>query len=327
VRRCVARYLPVTLGAVGVLGALAGCGKAAPGSGAPPPATHPEAAVTGADTGPLACEPVDFAISSPVPEASGSAWMTIDGKLAMVVVSDSGNDGAYAILDPDTGETREQGKLPLGNGGKGSDDIEGLDARGDMLYGLSSPGWMRVWRRVPGGFELVDGPYPIGEVTLPPKGGMGDKPPEGDGMVCPGTSTNCGRNYEGLCLAHQPAAGCVGFAAAKADGHVYCLTEDNGRFVAHHERAIAITQPGFMADCTFSDTNALWVGNNMIGLLHVYRVDGWQDPAHAKVVDVAQIGLGFPEVISVRGDMIYRFSDTGGSPSLLAKFRCKPIAR
>ena len=50
-------------------------------------------------------------------------------------------------------------------------------------------------------------------------------------MVCGATATNCGRNYEGLCLAPAGAGGaCVGFAASKADGHLYCVTTaDDGR--------------------------------------------------------------------------------------------------
>jgi hypothetical protein len=45
------------------------------------------------------------------------------------------------------------------------------------------------------------------------------------------------------------------------------------------------------------------------------------------VVPVAQLGSGFPEVIAAHGDVVYRMSDTGGSPSMMAKFRCTPGAR
>ena len=63
-------------------------------------------------------------------------------------------------------------------------------------------------------------------------------------------------------------------------------------------------------------------GNNFFDRSEVYRIDGWQDPARAKVVEIGALGVGFPEVIAVRGDIVYRMSDTGGSPSLMSKFRC-----
>ena len=285
-----------------------------------------DAAAGSVGSGAWNCEQLPFAESTPVPEASGAAWMTIGGKQALVVVGDSGNDGAFGVIDPDTGATLDQGKLPLGNGA--SDDLEGVDARGDRLYGLTSAGWMRVWRRNGSGFELVDGPYPIGDVD-PNLRGNGNKPPNGDGMVCSGERGNCGRNYEGLCLAPRGInpLPCVGFAAAKADGHLYCLTETDGHFRVHRDRAIAIAPPGMVADCAFDDHNALWVGSNIFDLGSIYNVDPWIDPAKTRVARIGPVGIGNSEVIAVRGDVIYRMSDTNGSPSLMAKFRCSPPAR
>lgn len=267
------------------------------------------------------CVSLPFADSSPVPEASGAGWMTIDGKLALVVISDSGNDGAYAIVDPDTGETREQGKLPLGDAGE---DLEGIAVRGDKAYVINSAGWMRVYARTAGGFELVEQPYPIGEVTLSNHGGVGDTAPRGTGMVCGAKSTNCGRNYEGLCLgdpAHVKGP-CVGFVASKADGHVYCLEEKDGKLLGIYEKRIRITKPGAIGDCAFSDDGSLYVGSNLFDMSMVYRVDGWADPATARVERIGPLGVGFPETIAARGDVIYRMSDTGGAPSLMSKFRC-----
>jgi outer membrane protein assembly factor BamB len=291
--------------------ALSACGKRAqedkPES-TPEPVVAPQprqgsAEIASASAG--RCSPLPFAETSPVPEASGAAWLTIDGTLSLVVISDSGQDGAYAILDPDTGETREQGKLPLGAAGA---DIEGFAGRGDRIYGLTSSGWLRAWERKDQGFALVLGPNPIG----------------GSGMVCGAKKTNCGRNYEGLCLvdpAHAKGP-CVGFVAAKADGKLYCLVDQNGTYVAKHELSIPVAKPGAIADCAFADDGTLWVGSNLFDLAQVYRVEGWDAPKTAKVTPFAQLGIGFPEVIAVRGDVVYRMSDTGGSPSLLAKFRC-----
>lgn len=313
----------------------AACGKASgPAAGAPaepvPPAGSGSAQAAIAPgsasaarpgTAPPACEPLPFAESTPVPEASGAAWLTIDGKLELVVVGDSGNSGAYGIVDPETGETIETGTLPLST--EASDDIEGVSARGDQVLGVTSSGWMRVWQRKGKGFELVGKPYPLGPVDLPDTKNN-DRAPEGDGMVCKGTVVNCGRNYEGLCIAPVPRPGaCIGFAASKADGHLYCLTDEAGKLVVHHDRAIAITRPGALADCAFGGDDTLWVGSNMFDLGNVYRVAHWEDPAKAEVERVAPLAIGFPELIAVRGDMVYRMSDMGGSPSLMVKYRCR----
>src|SRR4029079_13658132 len=104
------------------------------------------------------CEALPFTLTTPVPEASGAAWLELDGKPALLVVSDSGSKASCAIVDPETGATIETGALPLSS--EASDDIEGLAARGGEIYGLTSSGWVRVWRR-PGklvGLVLVVSP-------------------------------------------------------------------------------------------------------------------------------------------------------------------------
>ena len=285
------------------------------------------------------CAPLPFAASTPVPEASAAAWLaiaspgsagarstpegsaeSIDGKPALLVVADSGNAGAYGLVDPETGATTETGKLPLSD--EVSDDLEGLSARGDRIYGLTSSGWILVWQRRGAGFVLVGAPYPLGPVDLPDTKNN-DRAPKGDGMVCGAHGVNCGRNYEGLCLAAAPRSpDCIGFAASRADGHVYCLSEQAGRLVVHHDRAIAVARAGTLADCTFGDDGALWAGSNLFGLGRVYRVAAWDDPAHAQVELVAPLLVGNPEVLAVRGDVVYRMSDMDGAPSPMAKFRC-----
>ena len=276
-----------------------------------------------------------------MPEASGAAWLELDGKPVLLVVSDSGNHGAYGIVDPETGATTETGALPLSS--EASDDIEGLAARGGEIYGLTSSGWIRVWRRHGKAFELVGKPYPLGPVDLPDTKNN-DRPPKGDGMVCAGPAINCGRNYEGLCLAPEPKPkpskppkppgpstpsassgdACVGFAASKADGHLYCLTDEAGRLVVHHDRSIRVARPGVVADCAFGDDGTLWVGNNLFDLGNVYRVAHWDDTPHATVARVGALAVGFPEGIAARGNVVYRLSDMGQAPSLMARFRCPP---
>jgi len=288
---------------------------------------------------PATCQQLPFAESTPVPEASGAAWLTVDGKPALLVIGDSGTHGAYGLIDPDTGATLETGNLPMST--EAGDDLEGLAARGDKIYGLISSGWVRTWRRQGKGFVLVDKPYPLGQVdgrgTPPagsaPEGGRGSidlsdrktkkHAPTGDGMVCGADVVNCGRNYEGLCLAPATVTtGCIGFAAAKADGHLYCLTDEAGKLVVHHDRAIEVTREGALADCAFSEDGTLWAGSNMFDLGRVYRVAHWDDPAQAQVEPVGSLGVGFPETLAVRGDVVYRMSDMGGAPSLMARYRC-----
>ena len=276
------------------------------------------------------CEALPFALTSPVPEASGAAWLELDGKPALLVVSDSGNRGAYGIIDAETGATLELGALPLST--EASDDIEGVAARGSEIYGLTSSGWIRVWRRRGKAFELVGKPYPLGPVDgterSPGRHAGGAVGPEkgSEGMVCPGPGINCGRNYEGLCLAPRPPKdakdACVGFAASKADGHLYCLTDEAGKLVVHRDRSIAVTRPGVLADCAFGEDGTLWIGNNLFDLGNVYRVAHWDDPSHASLTRVGALAVGFPEGIAARGDVVYRFSDMGRAPSLMARFRC-----
>lgn len=285
--------------------AVLACKDASPPAKEAPPAPRAPADAAIAEDG-RQCPPQPFAESTPLPEASGAAWLEIDGKLALVVVADSGHDGAYALIDPDTGETREQGKLPLG---KLDDDLEGLASRDGRLYGLTSTGLLRVWRRNGAAFDLVDGPYAIGTAA--------------DGTACPGAVHRCRIDYEGLALAPNPRGPCAGFACSRGDGHLYCLVEKDGRFSVDPARRIRVTRPGVLADCAFSDTGTLWVGNNTFGLNEIFRIDGWAEPETAKVVSTNAFGIGFPEVIAARGDVMYRMSDTGGSPSLMAKYRCR----
>lgn len=260
------------------------------------------------------CVQVPFAESSTVPEASGAAWLS-DGNL--LVVSDSGNHGAYVVLDPETGNEVGSGNLPIGDG---KDDIEGLAVRGDQLIGVSSSGWIRVWKRGAAGWDLVDGPYPLGSVDLPDK----KKARPGDpGMVCSERTTNCGRDYEGICLPLVPSGPCVGFVASKTDGRLYCLHDKDGELQVDRTISIPIAKAGAIADCAFSDRGELFVGSNLFDAANVYRVSNWQQPGRAVVEKLGSLGIGFPETIAVRGEMIYRLSDTGGAPSLMTKHRCK----
>ena len=260
-----------------------------------------------APAAPSRCTPLPFLPTTPVPEASAAAWLDVAGKPALLVVGDSGNHGAYGLVDPETGATFEQGKLPLG---ETSDDLEGLSAHDGVIYGLVSSGWVYAWKRTDGSFALVDGPYLMA--------------PEDSDMVCRKPHKhNCARNYEGLCLApHAGSNGCDGYAASKADGKLYCVTFDAGhRLVVHEQDAIEVDAHDRLADCTYDEAGTLWAADNLLGLAQVFRIEG----GRAEPFDT--FGPGFPEVIAVRGDVFYRMSDLGGAPSLMAKFRCSAVTK
>lgn len=294
-------------------GATSGAGSAAAAGSAGSAAAAP------AEPG-WHCVPLPFAPSTPVPEASGAAWITVGDRPMLLVIGDSGNAGAYGLVDPDTGATVETGKLPLSD--DVGDDLEGLAARGDRIYGVTSSGWIEVWQRQGRGFARLGAPYPLGRADLSDR--KHRPPAAGDGMACSsGRATNCGRDYEGLCLAPAPRTpDCIGVVASKADGRAYCLSEDDGKLVAHHDRSIAVTGPRALADCALGDDGALWLGSNLFDLGRVYRVTAWDDPPHARVEAVGALAIGFPETLAVRGDVVYRMSDMGGSPSAMARWRC-----
>jgi hypothetical protein len=297
--------------AVGVLAAAA-CGKGAPAR----PAAGDDAARAPADGAAAAapCELLPFAASIDVPEASGAVLFADRGAARLLVIADSGNDGAYAIVDAETGELVEDGLLPLGEGA--SADLEGLAVRDGLFHAITSSGWMRTWRRTADGFALVDGPYPVAD-------------PERGELACEGAMINCGRNYEGLCLATGEVAAdeCVGLAAAKADGRLYCVVADRGRFAVTTD-AIDVSVAESLTGCDVAPDGTVWAGTNLFGRMLVYQVAGWRRPETARVVEVASLGPGFPEaIVAGPGGVIYRFSDTAGRPSLVAKFRCATPGR
>lgn len=262
------------------------------------------------------CERLPFAESAPIAEASGAHYLRAAGGEAaqIVLVGDSGTGGELVRLDADRGSVLERTKLPLD--GAASDDLEGLSAIGDVLYGITSSGFVRHWRRTDGGYELSREAYPIGDA--------------GAGEVCEeGGHTNCGRNYEGLCLRldAEPGEGaCAGFAASKADGALYCLAlAGDGTLALAGDKRIDVLHRKSLTGCHFApDRDLLWGGANTIGANAVLQVRGADDPDTAEVEAVGSLGAGFPEALAIGPDgIVYRFSDTSGRPSLMNKYRCQ----
>lgn len=284
-------------------------GVAGSGSGAGP--------ASGSDAGPgssLACRPVAFEKSIDVPEASGAAWVGASFGLPahVVVVGDSGTRGAFAIIDADTGAGLAKGRLPLDRAA--SDDLEGLGRIGDTYYALTSGGHMRHFRRTGATrFELAAPAYPLTGATC-------DSPQR----------TNCGRDFEGLCLADPPPqTGCAGFAASRRDGDLVCLVRGSGgRLRPDLAKLIHVAPRRALAGCDIAppgDGQTLYAVTNFFGGNALYRVRTWADPARATVEQMSSVGIGFIEsVAAAPGGTIYRFSDTGTPTSAMAKYSCPP---
>jgi hypothetical protein len=296
-----------------VLAAAAACG----GRKEPAPKVAKDATAVAppvADGGDVVCEKLAWIETIAIPEASGSGLLDVDGAPGLIVVGDSGNKGGYVIVDPETGAERERGKLPLGT--SKSDDVEGLAVRDGALVGLTSSGFVLAWVRTSKAFALADGPYPLADAST--------------GLACDEREVNCGKNYEGICLRSGavPDGECVGLAASKADGALYCLVADGAR-VAATARSIAVTQPGTLTGCDIAADGSVWAGSNLFDASRVFRVTGWTAPETAKVVEIGSLAVGFPESIANgAGGTVYRFSDVpDGGPSLVGKFRCSDAGR
>lgn len=292
-----------------------------------PPAQAAAPAQASAPATRVSCMRQEFASPLPLAEASGATYLPDPETPVLLVVGDSGTRGAFIELDLATGKVLATGRLPLGRGV--SDDLEGLTIIGETIYGLTSAGWMRHWRRHrkrsgDARYELVAGPYPVAEPGA-----------DDTGLVCASArDVNCGRNYEGLCLrdAPDPAATCAGFAVSKADGKLYCLTlEPDGRVRARAEDPIAVGPPETLTGCDFvpgaaagSAEDLVWVGSNAFGFNRVYTVAGWQTPASARATLLGMLGSGFGEALALApGGAVYRFSDTANARSLADRYHCE----
>jgi hypothetical protein len=253
-----------------------------------------------------------FAATIPLPEASGAVHVpeASDAPAHLLVISDSGNRGAYVELDPDTGEVLARGALPLDDGA--SDDLEGLALAGGVYYAITSSGWMRHYRREADGYRL--------EVEAYPLAAPGGDPP----LVCAtGTRINCARNYEGLCLGGGDGA-CAGFALSKTDGALHCLVRDGERLRIDPGPRLEVALGEVLSGCSFAPDGSLWVGANLFGARAVYRITNHADPGSARVEEIGSLGPGSPEALATGPDgALWRFSDTNSSPSLVERYNCR----
>lgn len=308
------------------------------------PPTLPDAPAGGLDSALPRCQSEPFVGSIAVPEASGAAVVALGTSQALVVVSDSGNQGAYAAVDVNSGALLHTGKLPLG---PTSDDVEGLSVLDGDLWGVTSAGWLYRWRALStgDGFRLVQAPTAMGAVdeAIPADGGLGDTPPRPEwGLVCNAQGVNCGRNYEGLCLdpaaqavtshsvggaGRRASADCVGLVVAKAEAALYCVVRDGAGLAIDGARKFALSFPGALADCAIDANGRAWVGSNSYRFGEVYVVSGWQQlPATPSVTTLDDVSTtGFAEVLAHGpARIVYRMADNGRpGPSEVAAFRCE----
>jgi hypothetical protein len=287
--------------------------KAAPGAAAtaaPGPAEASGAA--GASGAAAACRAAAFAAELALPEASGSVWVEASFGLPahVVVVSDSGHHGAFAVVDGASGAVLASGRLPID--GSVSDDLEGFARSAGLYYALTSGGRIQTFRRKgAAAFERTGPAYALDGVSC-------DSPRRG----------NCGYDFEGLCLADPiPATGCAGFAASRRDGDLLCLVRGpDGRLAPDRSQVIRVALPMSLSDCHIAaDGQALYAVTNALGGNALLRVAGWRRPAEARVTPVQGHATGFIESVAAGpGGAIYRFSDSGGPVSAMFLDSCPP---
>lgn len=297
---------------LGVVLAWSGCGSKDETAKVRPTRVTDAAPIV-ADAGPRCVPDTRFAASLPIAEASGAVYVAGPSP-TILVVGDSNTRGQLIEIDAERGKVLWSGRLPLDT--NASDDLEGLAMRGGTLYAITSSGFMRHWQRTEAGFRQTATAYPLAARGAPPH------------LVCKsGHGINCERNYEGFCLLDRPVAagGCVGFAASKKDGHLYCVVERGKRLAIDGRRTIRVARPGAVTGCHFSpEGDRLWVGTNFFGGSQVYEIRGFATPKKAAVEAVAALGSGFPEAIAIGPKrVVYRFSDTSIAPSMADKFRCR----
>ena len=276
-----------------------------------PPAQ--DAAVDAAPKPPFACTS-DGAFPGvlPVPEASSAAEVELKpGVRELLIVSDSGRSGAALLIALPSGAQRSI-TLPLDAGA--NDDIEGIAWRSGKLYALTSSGAVR--RFTPdgaGGLTRDQDAYPLGAVPY----------------ACADlAAVNCGKNYEGLCLrAPGSTHPCVGYAASKAEGKLYCLTlASNGQLVASTTvPPLSLGLPADqLSDCAFGAAtgpaaDVLAVTTNVFGFSKTYRVD--QATGGLTKLPIASL-LNVEAVAIDRDGALYVFDDNSSTTSTSSKATC-----
>ena len=247
-----------------------------------------------------------------VPEASSAAEVVLrPGARELLVVSDSGNDGAALAWSIPKGPARAL-RLPLD--AAASDDIEGIAWANERLYTLTSSGAVR--RFAPdsrGGLARDQDAYAVGAAPY----------------ICPRlTDSNCGKNYEGLCL-RKPGTSkpCAGYAASKAESALYCLVFHGERLAIDPDRPPLRVplSPNTVSDCAFGAAGGpgeetLLVATNIFNLSKVYALDEETSTLHR--VD-APMTPNTEGVAVDRDGALYVLGDTNTKVSTGRRETCK----
>lgn len=264
---------------------------------------------------PPVCEPDGtFPTTLPIAEASAAAEVAVtDGKRELFVIGDSGHNGQGLFVDLTSRATRAF-RLPLDTGA--NDDLEGIAWYKGALYTLTSSGAVR--RFVPdgtGGFRRDQDAYRLG----PTPASCADL-----------QEVNCGRNYEGLCLREATSpTGCVGYAASKKEGRLYCLTMDaSGRLAAAgDDRFVALDlRADMLSDCAFGHAEgpaagALLVATNVYNASRSFLVD----ESNGKLSQMpSPFVLNLETVAADKDGALYVMSDDNSNgPSSTSRSTCR----
>jgi hypothetical protein len=260
--------------------------------------------------GPVRCQR-DTAFPSTVdlPEASAATEVELmPGKRELLIVSD-GHGKALAWAIPN-GPGR---KLKLDLDDSASKDVEGITWHDGKLYTLTSSGAVRVF--VPdgqGGLRAQGATYGI----------------EGPSPSCKNLKdSQCGMNYEGLCLRSPKAPGaCAGYAAAKAHEQLICVQEIDGKLVTDPKRIFRI--PGVhrksVSDCAFGAQGpgeaALLVTTNLKSGSLTFLLD----EASGALTKLEIPGTSSNEAIAVDHEgTLWIFADAHAKHSEALRFPCE----
>jgi hypothetical protein len=248
-----------------------------------------------------------------VPEGSAAAEVELrPGVRELLVVSDSGHHGAALARAIPNGPTRS---LTLPVDPKVSDDLEGIAWRGGHLYAIVSSGM--VERFTPdgkGGLRRDGDAYPIGP----------------EPFVCHDidpSESNCGKNYEGLCLrAESETARCAGYVASKREGWLGCVVFVGERLVLDRIKPrLTLGLPkNALSDCAFGTAGGpaagvLLVTTNIFGGSTSYIVH--EGSGALAPIDVS--GTLTNEAIAVdRDGALYQVMDDNGASSPVLRATC-----
>ncbi|MEZ4267908.1 MAG: hypothetical protein R3F39_16155 [Myxococcota bacterium] len=267
--------------------------------------------------GPLVCVPEALGEVKrlELPEASGAVW--IDNALGRgwLVIADSGNKGAGALLDPVAYLTLPV-EFPLD--AAAGDDVEGLALSPlGRVVGLVSSGYIREWTADATGLVLAQFATAVtddADYLCDPQGG------------------NCAANFEGFCLhpAPGPDAACVGFAVSKARGELVCVVSTDDGYRLDPSQRLAVGEAEQLSGCDYEleAPHRLVVAGNLFALSALWEVRGYDDLATAEVLSMPLTGAANQEALGFGpGGLLISFGDTqglnGSETSPMVGFRCK----